>query len=136
MTSEHKRRHRVTMPRLNTIKKTKKYSAHKHPKFRDNKWQKYYGTKEWHNLRQTKLYEQPLCERCLLHDRVRPATDVHHQKVFGSFPTEEERWYWFLNYNNLISVCQECHNEIHNKHLRGYVYYWPFSYEQYNTEEV
>ena len=136
MTSEHKRRHKVTMPRLNTIKKTKKYSAHKHPKFRDNKWQKYYGTKEWHNLRQTKLYEQPLCERCLLHDRVRPATDVHHQKVFGSFPTEEERWYWFLNYNNLISVCQECHNEIHNKHLRGYVYYWPFSYEQYNTEEV
>ena len=136
MTSEHKRRHKVTMPRLNTIKKTKKYSAHKHPKFRDNKWQKYYGTKEWHNLRQTKLYEQPLCERCLLHDRVRPATDVHHQKVFGSFPTEEERWYWFLNYDNLISVCQECHNEIHNKHLRGYVYYWPFSYEQYNTEEV
>ena len=136
MTSEHKRRHKVTMPRLNTIKKTKKYSAHKHPKFRDNKWQKYYGTKEWHNLRQTKLYEQPLCERCLLHDRVRPATEVHHQKVFGSFPTEEERWYWFLNYNNLISVCQECHNEIHNKHLRGYVYYWPFSYEQYNTEEV
>ena len=136
MTSEHKRRHKVTMPRINTIKKTKKYHAYKNPKFRDNKWQKYYGTKEWHNLRQTKLYEQPLCERCLLHDRVRPATEVHHQKVFGSFPTEEERWYWFLNYNNLISVCQECHNEIHNKHLRGYVYYWPFSYEQYNTEEV
>ena len=113
MTSEHKRRHRVTMPRINTIKKTKKYYAYKNPKFRDNKWQKYYGTKEWHNLRQTKLYEQPLCERCLLHDRVRPATEVHHQKVFGSFPTEEERWYWFLNYDNLISLCHECHQYIH-----------------------
>ena len=85
MTSEHKRRHKVTMPRINTIKNTKKYSAHKNHKFRDNKWQKYYGTKEWHNLRQTKLYEQPLCERCLLHDRVRPATECHHKKVFGSF---------------------------------------------------
>ena len=113
MTSEHKRRHKVTMPRINTIKKTKKYSAHKHHKFNDNKWQKYYGTKEWHNLRQTKLYEQPLCERCLLHDRVRPATEVHHKKVFGSFPTEEERWYWFLNYDNLISLCHECHHYIH-----------------------
>ena len=113
MTSEHKRRHRVTMPRINTIKKTKKYHAYKNPKFRDNKWQKYYGTKEWHNLRQTKLYEQPLCERRLLHDRVRPATEVHHQKVFGSFPTEEERWYWFLNYDNLISLCHECHQYIH-----------------------
>ena len=113
MTSEHKRRHKVTMPRINTIKKTKKYSAYKNPKFRDNKWQKYYGTKEWHNLRQTKLYEQPLCERCLLHDRVRPATEVHHMKVFGSFPTEEERWYWFLNYDNLISLCHECHQYIH-----------------------
>ena len=113
MTSEHKRRHRVTMPRINTIKKTNKYHAYKNPKFRDNKWQKYYGTKEWHNLRQTKLYKQPLCERCLLHDRVRPATEVHHQKVFGSFPTEEERWYWFLNYDNLISLCHECHQYIH-----------------------
>ena len=85
---------------------------------------------------QTKLYEQPLCERCLELGKVTPAHSVHHVCVFGSCPTEEERWYWFLNYNNLISVCQECHNEIHNKHLRGYVYYWPFSYEQYNTEEV
>ena len=135
MNSEHKRRHRVTMPRINTIKKTNKYHAYKHPKFRDNKWQKYYGTKEWHNLRQTKLYEQPLCERCLALGKVTPAHSVHHMCVFGSCPTEEERWYWFLNYNNLISVCQECHNEIHNKHLRGYVYYWPFSYEQYMSDD-
>ena len=113
MTSEHKRRHKVTMPRLNTIKKTKKYSAHKHPKFRDNKWQKYYGTKEWHNLRQTKLYEQPLCERCLELGKVTPAHSVHHMCVFGSCPTEEERWYWFLNYDNLISLCHECHQYIH-----------------------
>ena len=113
MTSEHKRRHKVTMPRINTIKKTKKYHAYKNPKFRDNKWQKYYGTKEWHNLRQTKLPPPPPRERCLLHDRVRPATECHHKKVFGSFPTEEERWYWFLNYDNLISLCHECHQYIH-----------------------
>ena len=53
MTSEHKRRHKVTMPRINTIKKTKKYHAYKNPKFRDNKWQKYYGTKEWHKYMET-----------------------------------------------------------------------------------
>lgn len=131
MNSEHKRRHRVTMPRINTRKQSKKYHARTNPKFKDNKWQKYYGTKVWHQLRQTKLYEQPLCERCLAEGKVTPATSIHHVCVFGSCPTEEERWYWFLKYDNLISVCQHCHNEIHNKHLRGYIYYWPFSYEQY-----
>lgn len=101
------------MPFIRKLSHSPKHHAHKHQKFSDNKWQKYYGTKEWHNLRQTKLYDQPLCERCLAYDRVRPATEVHHHRVFGSFPTEEERWYWFLNYDNLISLCHECHQYIH-----------------------
>lgn len=126
MTSEHKRRHKVTMPRINTLKKTKKYHANKHPKFKSNKWQKFYGNKAWHNLRESKLIKQPLCERCLEHDIIRPATDVHHKCVYGDCPTEEEQWYWFLNQDNLISLCKQCHQHIHNTNERGWIEHWPF----------
>ena len=114
-TAKRKRdRHKSNMPRINTLRKSKKYRAQTHNKFRNtNKWSKFYGTKVWHNLRQAKLQDQPLCERCLANGIVRPATEAHHKKVFGSFPTEEEQWYWFLNYDNLVSLCKPCHQYVH-----------------------
>ena len=117
-------------PRINTLKKSKKYRNTTNSKFKkSNKWRKFYGSKVWRDLRDAKLLEQPLCERCLEHDKVRPAETVHHRCVFGSCPTEEEQWYWFLNYDNLVSLCKHCHNEIHNNHVRGYIYYYPFPWE-------
>lgn len=114
-TAERKRnRHKSNMPRINTLRKSKKYRAQTNNKFkRSNKWAKFYGSKMWRDLRAQKLQEQPLCERCLMHDIVRPATEVHHIKVFGTFPTETEQWYWFLQPNNLMSLCHQCHQYIH-----------------------
>lgn len=132
-----RQRHESNMPRLNLLRKSKKYRAQTNNKFkRSNKWAKFYGSKMWRDLRAQKLQEQPLCERCLMHDIVRPATEVHHVCVYGSCPTEEEQWEWFLDYDNLMSVCHNCHNEIHSKYLRGYIYYWPFPYEHHRNKEV
>lgn len=125
------------MPYIRKLSNSPKHHNKTHSKFKhSNKWQKFYGSRAWHNLRESKLLEQPLCERCLEHDIVRPATDVHHVCVFGSCPTEEEMWKWFLNYDNLMSLCKNCHNEIHNKQLRNYIYYYPFPYEEYINKEV
>lgn len=115
MNSEHKRRHRVTMPRINTRKQSKKFHARTNPKFKDNKWQKYYGTKVWHQLRQTKLYEQPLCEECLMRGKITPATAVHHKIPFSTGLNEQQMWELFLDYDNLESICVTCHNRIHSK---------------------
>ena len=118
MTNEHKRRHKVTMPRINTLKNTKKYHANKHPKFSDNKWQKFYGSRAWHNLRETKLLEQPICERCYDNGIIRAATDVHHKIPFSTGIDEQQMWELFLDYENLMSLCKQCHIEIHGHHRR------------------
>lgn len=114
-TAKRKRdRHKSNMPRIQTLRKSKKYRAQTHDKFKKGKkWQKFYGSKVWRDLRAAKLADQPICERCLKHDIIRAATEVHHKKVFGSFPTETEQWYWFLDYNNLVSLCHQCHQYVH-----------------------
>ena len=116
MTSEHKRRHQITMPRIRTLSKSPKHRSITHHKLgKTNKWQKFYGNKLWHQLREQKLYEQPLCEECLMQGRITPATQVHHKDKFGDYyPDEQLMWEKFLDYDNLESICTECHRKIHN----------------------
>lgn len=108
-----RKRHKPTMPRINTLKNQHNH-IHTQYKHKGNKWQKFYGTRAWRDLRDTKLMNQPLCERCLEHDKITPATTAHHRKVFGDFIDDNDKWYWFLNYDNLVSLCDKCHKEIHN----------------------
>ena len=121
---EKQRRHDSQMPRINTLRR--QHNTYQLPYRNTNKWRKYYGSKAWINLRRNKLMQQPLCERCLTNDKITTATQVHHVNVYGSCPTEQERWYWFLKQDNLMSLCNECHKYIHATNERGYVYHWPF----------
>ena len=105
-----RQRHSTTMPRINTLKKSRKYKTNwKRP----NKWAKFYGSKAWKQLRAQKLHDQPLCENCLAADRVRAATEVHHVYPFGNGINEEEQWKLLLDYDNLVSLCHQCHAAIH-----------------------
>lgn len=135
--SEKKRRHNIMSPRINTLRKSKKYRSKTHDKLRQQRvqWKKFYGSKAWSNLRDSKLLEQPLCERCLSLGRITPATCVHHRCVYGSCPSDEERWYWFLNYKNLVCLCDGCHKYIHATNELGWIYYYPFPYEEYVKED-
>ena len=133
-TAERKRkRHHINMPRIRLRKHAKKYSAHVDPRLKTPRvqWNKFYGSKAWHNLRDSKLLDQPLCERCLEKGKITPATCVHHRCVYGSCPSDEERWYWFLNYKNLVSLCDGCHKYIHATNDLGWIYYYPFTCEEY-----
>lgn len=82
---------------------------------RNAKWLKYYGDKRWKLLRNWYIQLHPLCEECLFNGRSVPAEHVHHRIPFGSGTTEEERFRLLLDINNLESVCQECHQKIHNE---------------------
>lgn len=102
------------MPKIRLLNNTRKHHARTHNKFlRQNKWSKFYQSRAWSDLRQAKLMQQPLCERCLEHDKIIPATTVHHRVRFGQFTDEQKQWYWFLNADNLVSLCNDCHNKIH-----------------------
>ena len=71
-----------------------------------------YNSKEWIHLSRLKRQDQPLCEMCLKNDRVTPSNQVHHIK---SFLTKEGNIDYDLayDYNNLMSLCTDCHVMIH-----------------------
>lgn len=82
----------------------------------------YYNTVAWHRLRSEYIKEHPVCEECLKHGKVKPATAIHHMRPFMSEKTEVARWNTFLNLKNIIAVCASCHYGFHyklrHKHLQ------------------
>lgn len=75
------------------------------------KYKRFYNSKEWIALRNYKYADADgFCEECKKQGIVKPGVDVHH-----IVPIEID-WSKRLDYNNLILLCKECHNE---KHERG-----------------
>ena len=100
------------MPTINKPKKA-------NPRLGDNydaERTKMYNNRQWRKLRITKLMDNPLCERCAERGIVRPAVDVHHITSFMSTNDPIQRHFLMYDYKNLMSLCKECHQQIHNTH--------------------
>ena len=80
---------------------------------KDANYIKLINTARWRRLRIKKLQEQPLCECCKDKDKITPATEVHHTTPVESVRTVEQMEILMFEYNNLMSVCHECHKDIH-----------------------
>lgn len=63
----------------------------------------------WAKVRDIYKANHPLCEACLIKQKVVPAEIVHHIKPVLGYP--ELR----LDLSNLMSVCTACHNSIHSR---------------------
>lgn len=103
------------MPTIRLLKTRTKATPYRHT----NQSSKYYDTKQWKMLRKAYWKAHPLCECCLKKGIVRQADEVHHKHIFLRGKSEEERWNLLLDWNNLMSVCSECHAKLHayaNKH--------------------
>lgn len=72
-----------------------------------------YQTKEWIELREAKLMQNPLCEICLEQGKITFATDVHHKDSFMNYDGYFRVAKAFA-FDNLQSLCRECHNNVHN----------------------
>lgn len=70
-----------------------------------------YRNTAWRKERDLYLHEHPLCEECLKKGKVVPATDVHHIK--SPFKKGQINWNLLYDENNLMSLCKECHGNIH-----------------------
>ena len=99
------------MPTLNLPKKSHKPVRNETENRKTR--QSYYNTTEWRKLRETYIKQNPLCEECLKKGKVTPASSVHHIK--SPFNKGEVNKVLFLDYNNLQSICHECHGIIHAK---------------------
>lgn len=101
------------MPKIRLLSRAPKHRARADKRFATKKWNKFYSSKAWSKLRSVKMHDQPLCEECLANDIIRPAVDIHHIIPFGQGIDEQQQWELFLDYDNLMSLCKECHRKKH-----------------------
>nr|DAF12565.1 MAG TPA: HNH endonuclease [Caudoviricetes sp.] len=73
-----------------------------------------YTSTKWRKLRLAHLQLHPLCELCQKEGKVVPAVDVHHITSFMSTNDHLKRIYLAYDPNNLMSLCKECHQKVHN----------------------
>lgn len=79
-----------------------------------------YNTARWKRLRLVKLRNNPLCEVCEKKGITKMADDVHHIQSFMSVDNPGARKALAFDYDNLMSLCDECHSDIHKrKRSRG-----------------
>ena len=85
------------------------------------KFDSFYQSKEWKVLRATKFYDSNgICEMCLKDGIINEAREIHH-----IVPITRD-WSKRLEYNNLISLCSNCHNKIHDRQscLQSFLDFW------------
>jgi 5-methylcytosine-specific restriction protein A len=63
----------------------------------------------WSQIRRQHLVSHPLCARCLANSVTRAAVVVHHLDRDPTNNLEE----------NLMSVCHDCHEQLHQGHRFG-----------------
>lgn len=73
------------------------------------------NSKEWKQLRLKKLMNDPVCEECEKSHRSTLAIVVHHMVPVESVPTETRMKVLMFSYDNLMSVCPDCHAAIHQQ---------------------
>lgn len=87
---------------------------------RDNKYNKFYKSKEWSKIRQVAIArDHALCKDCLDKNTITPYNTVHH------IVTIKDEWSKRLDINNLICLCESCHQKRHSN-LRGEGVYGKF----------
>ncbi len=77
---------------------------------------KAYADSRWcgkNGVRKAYFSLHPLCEVCLSKGIVKAGESVHHK--VSPFKGNTVDWVLFLDYNNLQTLCAECHGEEHAK---------------------
>lgn len=76
-----------------------------------------YSTTRWQRVRKAYFMEHPLCERCLAEGsegRTKETEEIHH--IIPLKTCNGDLNYLLqlaFDYDNLMAVCQKCHEEIH-----------------------
>lgn len=97
------------MPTIN-LNKNKRVSC---PSNRRKERQLIYNTPQWKNLSKAFKMANPLCEECLKKGIIKEAQHIHHIQSFMSVDDELRRMELAYDWNNLQSLCVECHQIKH-----------------------
>lgn len=72
-----------------------------------------YNSQRWRDIRGWKMICDPLCEECEKAGKITPVDDVHHIVSFMSTDDPVERLRLAFDFDNLMSLCDECHAKKH-----------------------
>ena len=78
-------------------------------------YNKLINCKRWRELRTRKLYANPLCELHKKNGKIVAASVVHHIIEVESGVTEDDCIRLAYSWNNLQSLCKDCHSQIHQE---------------------
>ena len=97
------------------------YKPKRNYKNNSNRWkrQEVYNTDLWKRMRLAQLMKEPLCWICLLEGKTTLGEDIHHIRSFMTADNEIERDKLAFDSNNLLTLCRNCHNRVHNGDLKG-----------------
>ena len=88
----------------------------------------WYNNSKWIRLRNQKRMDNPLCQICELKGKSKLVNDVHHIVPITNGQNEQEQKMLAYDYDNLCSLCTECHHEVHQMLLdNSEEYYLLFS---------
>ena len=93
------------MPTIKLVKSHRQVTVNK------KEYQKVYNCRRWKELRAAKFADNPVCEECAKEGRTTPTKEIHHIKPF-EIDNDLSLAY---DYDNLISLCVECHKQAHEK---------------------
>lgn len=79
---------------------------------------KVYNSQRWRDLRMLKFTYNPLCELCQREGRVALADDIHHIRSFNDAASMSEALFLAYDYDNLMSLCKQCHKRLHDEQGR------------------
>ena len=75
---------------------------------------KVYTSARWQRLRHLKFMNNPICEVCESKGITKPADDIHHIVSFVGVKNKTVAYELAYDYDNLLSVCRQCHSKLHH----------------------
>lgn len=82
---------------------------------KDRLYNKLIQSRKWLELRRRKINNNPLCERCAEIGLIVPVAEIHHKRPCEESMTPQELERLMYDYNNLQSLCHDCHVEVHKQ---------------------
>ena len=79
----------------------------------------FYNSGDWKKVRTQKITQDPLCERCKENGRITLAQSIHHIKSPFNYKNQTIDIDLALDIDNLLSVCNQCHGEIHEEQRKS-----------------
>ena len=101
-----------TLPRLKDQRKTR--YRYRQIRYEQDDYRSLYGTTQWSNIRNRYRREHPICECCEYAGYIEAMSDVHHIIPFSTGYNRDEQYMLMIDEDNIVSVCRQCHNDIHN----------------------